>query len=219
MSKGFVSYLRVSTDKQGKSGLGLEAQREAVSRYLNGGAWELQAEFLEVETGKRADCPQLRAAIAHCRKTGAALVIAKLDRLARNVCFIAALMEQGVPFVACDLPTATPFMLHVYAAMAEEEARAISARTKAALAAAKARGVKLGGWRGGPPRDPSFARAGAIRAADAYAADVGPAAKTLRARGMSLRQVAAELAGQGVRTPRGGEWSAAAVRAVLLRAA
>ncbi len=151
MNGRFVSYLRVSTDKQGRSGLGIEAQREAVARFSNGGTWVQLAELVETESGKNADRPQLREAIAQCRQTGATLLIAKLDRLARNVAFISALMEQGVPFVACDMPTATPFMLHVYAAMAEEEARAISLRTKVALAAAKARGVKLGGWRGGTP--------------------------------------------------------------------
>ena len=187
MNGRFVSYLRVSTDKQGRSGLGIEAQREAVARFLNGGTWTLLAELVETESGKNADRPQLRAAIAHCRKTGATLLIAKLDRLARNVAFISTLMEQGVPFVACDMPTATPFMLHIYAAMAEEEARAISQRTKLALAAAKARGKKLGGWRGGPARDTAMATAGTIRRADDFAADVGPIARDMRHQGLSLR--------------------------------
>ena len=217
MNGRFVSYLRVSTDKQGRSGLGIEAQREAVARFANGGTWTLLAELVETESGKNADRPQLREAIAHCRQTGATLLIAKLDRLARNVAFISALMEQGVPFVACDMPTATPFMLHVYAAMAEEEARAISLRTKVALAAAKARGVKLGGWRGGAPRDTTAATAGVARKADAFAADVGPMATDMRRRGLSLRQVAAEMTGRGIRTSRGGAWTATAVRNVLAR--
>ena len=127
-------------------------------------------------------------------------------------------MEQGVPFVACDMPTATPFMLHVYAAMAEEEARAISLRTKVALAAAKVRGVKLGGWRGGAPRDTAAATATVTRKADAFAADVGPMATDMRRRGLSLRQVAAEMTGRGIRTPRGGTWTATAVKTVLARA-
>ena len=110
MNGRFVSYLRVSTDKQGRSGLGIEAQREAVARFSNGGTWVRLAELVETESGKNADRPQLREAIAQCRQTGATLLIAKLDRLARNVAFISALMEQGVPFVACDMPTATPFM-------------------------------------------------------------------------------------------------------------
>ena len=168
-----------------------------MARFSNGGAWTLLAELVETESGKNADRPQLREAIAHCRKTGATLLIAKLDRLARNVAFISALMEQGVPFVACDMPTATPFMLHVYAAMAEEEARAISLRTKVALAAAKARGVKLGGWRGGAVRDTTAATAGVARKADTFAADVGPMAT-------DMRQVAAEMTRRGIRTPRGG---------------
>ena len=181
-----------------------------MARFSNGGAWTLLAELVETESGKNADRPQLREAIAHCRKTGATLLIAKLDRLARNVAFISALMEQGVPFVACDMPTATPFMLHVYAAMAEEEARAISLRTKVALAAAKARGVKLGGWRGGAPRDTTAATAGVARKADTFAADVGPMAT-------DMRQVAAEMTRRGIRTPRGGAWTATAVRNVLAR--
>ena len=217
MNGRFVSYLRVSTDKQGRSGLGIEAQREAVARFCNGGDWTQFAELVETESGKNADRPQLREAIAQCRQTGATLLIAKLDRLARNVAFISALMEQGVPFVACDMPTATPFMLHVYAAMAEEEARAISLRTKVALAAAKARGVKLGGWRGGAPRDTTAATAGVARKADAFAADVGPMATDMRRRGLSLRQVAAEMTRRGIRTPRGGAWTATAVRNVLAR--
>ena len=215
MNGRFVSYLRVSTDKQGRSGLGIEAQREAVARFSNGGTWAQLAELVETESGKNADRPQLREAIAQCRQTGATLLIAKLDRLARNVAFISALMEQGVPFVACDMPTATPFMLHVYAAMAEEEARAISLRTKVALAAAKARGVKLGGWRGDPHT--AAATAGVARKADTFAADVGPMATDMRRRGLSLRQVAAEMTRRGIRTPRGGAWTATAVRNVLAR--
>lgn len=144
----FVAYYRVSTDEQGRSGLGLEAQRRAVRAYLDGGQSDLLAEFTEVETGKGRNAlatrPQLAAALALCRKRKATLVIAKLDRLARNVAFVSGLMESRVPFVAADLPSADRFMLHVYAAVAEEEARTIGERTKAALAAAKARGVRLG---------------------------------------------------------------------------
>jgi DNA invertase Pin-like site-specific DNA recombinase len=131
MAEGrFVAYYRVSTARQGRSGLGLEGQQQAVGDYLNGGAWTLLAEFTEVETGKRNDRPQLVAALSACRAHRATLVIAKLDRLARSVHFVSGLMASGVPFIAVDMPNATPFMLHVYAAVAEEEARAISARTR-----------------------------------------------------------------------------------------
>jgi DNA invertase Pin-like site-specific DNA recombinase len=137
MSK-FVSYLRVSTARQGASGLGLEAQRATVAAYVAPDS--ILREFVEVESGKRADRPQLAAAIAFARMTGARLVIAKLDRLARNVAFVANLMDSGVDFVACDMPEANRLTVHIMAAMAEAEARAISERTKAALAAKRARG-------------------------------------------------------------------------------
>src|SRR5712671_6423852 len=144
----FVAYFRVSTDKQGASGLGLEAQREAVARYVAGAAGVIVAEFQEIESGKRNDRPQIAAALAACRLRRATLIIAKLDRLARNVHFISSLMESGVEFVAVDFPQANRLTVHILAAVAEHEATMISARTKAALAAAKARGVKLGGQRG-----------------------------------------------------------------------
>ncbi len=139
-----VAYYRVSTDRQGRSGLGLEAQQKAVSDFLNTKGWNLTTSYTEIESGKRKDRPELAEAIAHAKRIKGKLVIAKLDRLARNVHFIAGLMETGVDFVAVDMPTADKFMLHVYAAMAEEEGRRISQRTKAALGAAKARGVELG---------------------------------------------------------------------------
>ena len=141
MSAGkVVSYLRVSTARQGDSGLGIEAQRAAVLEYLNGGQWTLLREYVEIETGKRSDRPQLSAALAYARATGATVVIAKWDRLARNVAFTAALLESGVDFVACDNPHATRFTIHILASVAEYEAQAISQRTRAALQAAKARG-------------------------------------------------------------------------------
>jgi DNA invertase Pin-like site-specific DNA recombinase len=140
----FIAYYRVSTDKQGKSGLGLAAQRKAVADYLNGGSWELIGEFTEVESGKRDDRPQLERAIAACKKHRARLIIAKLDRLSRNLAFIATLMERKVDFICCDNPHATKFNLHILAAVAEFERDAISKRTVEALAAAKARGKTLG---------------------------------------------------------------------------
>jgi DNA invertase Pin-like site-specific DNA recombinase len=137
--RNFVSYLRVSTQRQGDSGLGLEAQRIAVAAHVTGG--EVLAEYLEIESGKKNDRPQLLAALAHAQVTGATLIIARLDRLARNLAFIANLMEAGVDFIATDLPFATRLTIHVLAAVAEYEREMISARTKAA---AKARGVRLG---------------------------------------------------------------------------
>jgi len=140
----FVAYLRVSTARQGVSGLGLEAQRAATTAYLAANGGKLLSEITEVESGKKDKRPELKSAIDLCRKTGATLLIAKLDRLARNVAFIANLLESGVRFVAVDMPNADRFMINVYSAMAEEEGRRISERTRAALASAKARGIKLG---------------------------------------------------------------------------
>ena len=131
MAEGkFVSYLRVSTDKQGRSGLGLEAQRDAVARYLNGGRWKLVAEYVEVESGKRNSRPQLQAAISHAKATGAKLVIARLDRLARNLHFVSSLQERGVDFVAADMPDANRLTIHIIAAVAEAVGRTISENTK-----------------------------------------------------------------------------------------
>ena len=141
MAEGkFVAYYRVSTERQGQSGLGLEVQENAVLEYLNGGGWKLVGRFVEVESGKRNDRPELAKALAACRRLGATLVIAKLDRLARNVAFVANLMESGVEFVAYDFPQANRLTIHILAAVAEHEREMISQRTKAALAAAKARG-------------------------------------------------------------------------------
>jgi DNA invertase Pin-like site-specific DNA recombinase len=212
----FVAYYRVSTDQQGASGLGLEAQRSAVTTYLDGGPWRLVAEHTEVESGKRADRPELAKALAACRKHKAKLIIAKLDRLSRNLAFIATLMDSGVEFIAVDNPHANKLTIHILAAVAQHEREAISERTKAALAAAKARGKKLGGPRLAAARKASVkARS---EAADAFAANVRPIIKEIQNSGVSsLRGVAKALNARGVRTPRGGEWTAAQVSNVLER--
>jgi DNA invertase Pin-like site-specific DNA recombinase len=156
----FVSYLRVSTARQGISGLGLEAQRESVAQYLNGGHWTLVQEVVEVESGKRNDRPAIAEALRLCRLHRATLIIAKLDRLARNVHFISSLMESGIEFIAVDFPQANRLTVHILAAVAEHEAAMISARTVAALGAAKARGVALGGLRGDRTRMAGMATKG-----------------------------------------------------------
>jgi DNA invertase Pin-like site-specific DNA recombinase len=212
----FVAYYRVSTDKQGQSGLGLDAQRQAVMTYLNGGPWKLVAEHTEVETGKRADRPELQKALAACRKHKAKLVIAKLDRLSRNLAFIATLMDSNVEFIAADNPHANRLTVHILAAVAEHERTAISERTRAALQAAKHRGVKLGGPRLAAARKASIK----VRseAADAFAANVRPIIKEIQASGVrSLRGVARALTARGIRSPRGRDWSDVQVAAVLRR--
>ena len=218
MAKGrFVAYYRVSTARQGRSGLGLEGQRAAVINYLDGGRWTLVAEFTEVESGANNGRPELAKALAACRLKGATLVIAKLDRLSRDAHFLLGLEKAGVDFVAVDMPNANRMTVGIMAVIAEEERRMISERTKAALAAAKARGVKLGGWKGGPKVDGRLGVEAQQRLAQAFAAELEPVVGDLRRRGLSLRQMAAELTSQGIQTPRGGQWSACAVRNVLLR--
>lgn len=217
----WISYLRVSTDRQGKSGLGLEAQRTAVTDFLNGGSWKLIKEFVEVESGKRADRPQLEAALAACRLHGAKLVIAKLDRLSRDAHFLLGLDKAGVDFVAADMPNANRLTVGIMAMVAEEERRMISSRTKAALAAAKARGTKLGGNRGVKPtaKMREMSTSALQQRADARAADIAPTVKALQAAGAtSLRAIAAGLNAQGIPTARGqGVWSANQVARVLDR--
>jgi DNA invertase Pin-like site-specific DNA recombinase len=222
MAKGkFIAYYRVSTQKQGISGLGLVAQRTAVLDYLNGGRWKLVGEFKEVESGKKNDRPELAKALAACRVHGAELIIAKLDRLARNVAFISALMEAGVEFTAVDFPQANRLTVHILAAVAEHEAAMISARTKAALAAAKARGVKLGGDRAGiiASQNPKGVKASAkVRREKAQkrVADLLPTIEDIRDEGAeSLREIAAALNERGIEAPRGGEWQAAQVQRIL----
>jgi DNA invertase Pin-like site-specific DNA recombinase len=215
-ARRFVAYYRVSTDRQGRSGLGLEAQQKVVQDYLDGGAWEIVAEFVEVESGKRADRPELARALDACRKHKARLVIAKLDRLSRNLAFIATLMDSGVEFVAVDNPHANKLTLHILAAVAEHEREMISERTKAALAAAKARGKKLG------TPDPAGAVARmsvALRAQTArFAANVLPIIREVQAAGhTSANAIAGQLNARKVATARGGRWTHVQVRQIINR--
>jgi DNA invertase Pin-like site-specific DNA recombinase len=221
----FIGYARVSTQQQGRSGLGLEAQEAAIRGYLRPGDRLLAPLYVEVESGRRADRPKLVEALARCRITGATLIIAKLDRLARNAAFLLSLRDAGVDFIAADLPDANRLTVGILAVVAEAEAEMISTRTKAALAAAKARGVKLGGDRGNRPATPEGTRKGAKAAAALRSLTAGrraygvlPVVEELRAEGAtSLHQLAAGLTARGVPTPRGGAWTATAVRRVVAR--
>jgi DNA invertase Pin-like site-specific DNA recombinase len=218
-----VTYARVSTAQQGKSGLGIEAQRAALARFCEAEDCEVLAEFVEVETGKGADAldrrPQLAAALSTARKGKASVLVAKLDRLSRDVAFISDLMARRVPFIVAELGTdADPFMLHLYAALAEKERHLIADRTRAALAARKAQGVKLG-------NPVNLAAAGAKgantqrAAADAFAANVLPIVQQVQAAGATtFRAIAAALNDRGVRTARGGDWYDSTVRNLLARA-
>ena len=208
---GFVAYYRVSTDRQGRSGLGLEAQRKAVQDFLNGAALGAGLEFTEVETGKRNERPQLAKALAACRKHKAKLVIAKLDRLSRNLAFIAQLMDAGVEFVAVDNPHANKLTIHILAAVAQHEREMIGERTRAALQVAKKRGVKLG--RNGAEQLAPLYRQAAL----ARAAHLAPILKELQGAGLSARQMAAKLSERNVPTPQGGRWHAQTVIRVLSR--
>lgn len=216
----FVSYIRVSTARQGASGLGLEAQQEAVQRFLNGGSWELLGEFKEVETGKGADAlakrPQLRAALDLCRKEGATLIIAKLDRLSRSVHFVSGLMESKVRFVACDMPEANELTIHIMAAFAEHEAKRISQRTKDALAVAKSRGAVLGKSGTANLRPNLEARQ---QAANEFAARLQPMFDGMKLRQLTQRAMVAELNAVGVPAPKGGQWRIGQVQRVLARIA
>jgi DNA invertase Pin-like site-specific DNA recombinase len=216
-ARRFVAYYRVSTDRQGRSGLGLEAQQKAITEYLNGGAWELVGEFIEVESGKKSDRLELGRAMEACRKHKARLVIAKLDRLSRNLAFVATLMESGVEFVAADMPFANKLTIHILAAVAEHEREAISERTKVALAAAKARGKRLG------TPDPAGAVKRMGRALKAktsrFAANVLPIIREIQSAGhTSCNAIARQLNARKVATARGGRWRHVQVRQILDRA-
>jgi DNA invertase Pin-like site-specific DNA recombinase len=222
---GFVCYYRVSTTKQGRSGLGIEAQREAVGRYLNGGSWDIIAEFTETESGRRADRPELDKALAAARTHRVPVVVAKGDRLTRSVAFLSRLLEAGVDVRFADLPTIEGptgrFMLQQMASVAELEAGMIAARTKAALQAAKARGRKLGGYRGDQLTDE--ARTLGCKAvrdrANARAADLAPIVREAQRGGAhSLRAIADVLNARKIPTPRGrGAWQAGQVSQLLAR--
>lgn len=218
MDQSFVAYYRVSTQKQGRSGLGLDAQRELVASYLRTTGGRLAGEFTEVETGKGAKAldrrPQLRGALAACQTHKATLLIAKLDRLARNVHFVSGLLEAGVPFVAADMPTADRTMIQIYSVMAEFEARQVSARTKAALAQAKARGVVLGAEGPRNLRPHTEARQAASRA---FAARLRKQFDTYRSQGLTQRQMVADLNNLGITAPQGGLWRLNQVQRVLVR--
>lgn len=217
MQNKFISYCRVSTIQQGRSGLGLEAQKAAVASYLQGrGA--LLAEFVEVETGKGANAlakrPELRAALLACKKQGATLVIAKLDRLARNVHFVSGLLETGCDFVAADMPHASKVMIQMFSVMAEWERDQISSRTKVALAAAKARGVRLGIT---GPANLKSNLAERVVAADAFALKLSGLVAGFRAQGLTQRAMVDQLNTSGISAPRGGHWNLSQTQRLLGR--
>lgn len=223
MAQGkFVSYLRVSTRKQGASGLGVEAQRKAVSDYLNGGRWKLLAEYVEVESGGNSERKELQNALRACRLHGATLLVAKLDRLSRNAAFLMNLKESRVRFVACDMPEANEMVVGFMAVVAQWERKTISERTKAALKAAKARGVRLGnpsnlthkGRRKGNDVSHQVRAERALKRAQ----DVAPSIREIQEEGASsLRQIAHELNERRIPTVTGKQWSDVQVRRVLTR--
>lgn len=222
MDKTAISYLRVSTQAQGKSGLGIEAQREAIARFAEAEGVTILAEHVEIETGKGSDAierrPVLSAALAAARKAKCPVIVAKLDRLSRDVTFIAGLMSQRVPFTVAELGAdADPFTLHLYAALAEKERAMISARTKAALQAKKAQGMVLGN-RTNLAEAREIGRKTAMDNADAFAANVLPIVDRIKATGaVTLKAIAEALNERNVRTARGGRWHASTVRNLLAR--
>lgn len=218
-----VAYYRVSTEAQGRSGLGLQAQHDAVEGLCGQRDWQIVAEFTEIESGKRDDRPQLTAAVKRAKVTGARIVIAKLDRLSRNVAFLAALQESGAKFTAADMPEADEFTVHILVAVAQRERRLVSERTKAALAAAKARGVKLGNPHGADPLRRAgkgtlaaleAVRRNAVGRASEYAEIISDVRET---GATSLPAIARELNERGILTARGGKWHPSSVRNLLLR--
>ncbi len=225
MAKKIIAYYRVSTKEQGQSGLGLEGQEEAVTGYAKREDATVVMAYTEIETGKRSDRPTLAKALAHARRSKAKLVVAKLDRLARNVAFTSALMESGVDFVACDNPYANRLTIHILAAVAEDEARRISERTKAALGAYKARGGVLGGSRPECRNLTQEARkrgakaagdAARAKAKEAYADLIDDMIK-MREGGETFEEIADRLNNEGQTTQRGKPWTPTAAWRVLKR--
>lgn len=235
----FISYLRVSTAKQGASGLGVEAQRKAVADYLNGGRWTVITEVVEIESGKRNDRPKLDEALRLCRIHGGTLVIAKLDRLSRDAAFLMKLQSDGVRFVAADMPEANEMVVGIMAVVAQAERKMISSRTKAALAVkrdfyakltdaerdalvAQGRATRLGGDRGVIPTADAQAKGGAATKAKSIsrASDIAPIIRDIQASGItSASGIATALNDQGIPTARGGTWQAVQVQRVLAKAA
>lgn len=221
MQGKFISYLRVSTAKQGQSGLGLEAQRQSILSYLNGGEWDLVNEYVEVESGKKDDREQLTQALKQCRLTGATLLIAKLDRLSRDAHFLLTLQKEGAKFTAVDMPDANNLTVGIMALVAQQEREAISQRTKAALQAAKARGVKLGNPNGAK----HLAGRGNAEAVSAVKSKAAEFAESLREtiEGLagdgviSARGIAVQLNNRGILTARGGSWHQSTVSNLLTR--
>jgi len=219
----FISYLRVSTTKQGQSGLGLEAQRAAIDNYLNGGQWVLLEEFIEIESGKNNDRSQLKAALEACRLKGATLIIAKLDRLSRSVSFISTLMDTDVEFICCDFPQANRLTIHLLAAVAEHEREMISKRTKEALQAAKARGVSLGSPQNlttsHAAKGRQLGRESMKRKSESFAQSVCPMIHEYQQQGLTLRSIAKKLNDTGVLSARGktGSWTPSAVKRIVDR--
>lgn len=218
MGKQFVCYYRVSTQRQGQSGLGLDAQREVVRGYLSEGHRTALAEFVEIETGKGADAlqkrPELRKVLDLCRRQGATLLIAKLDRLARNVHFVSGLIETGVDFVATDMPQANKVMIQMHAVMSEWERDQISERTKAALAAAKARGVVLGA---SGPKNLRPHLDERVAAAKAFQDRLRPLVDGMVRNGLTRRAMVSHLNELGIKAPRGGTWSLCQVQRLVQR--
>ncbi len=218
-----IAYVRVSTKQQGRSGLGLEGQQGAIRQFAEREGFDLLSEYIEVETGKGSDAldrrPRLAAALREAKKLEAYIVVAKLDRLSRDVHFISGLMVERVPFVVAEFgPDVDPFVLHLYAALSEKERQMISQRTKAALEAAKAKGVQLGN-RTNLEFAQSKGSASNRKAANEFAAKVWPIIRACRTEGLSLRQIADQLNIQCVPTARGGQWQATQVSAIVKRIA
>jgi DNA invertase Pin-like site-specific DNA recombinase len=218
----YVAYYRVSTQKQGKSGLGLDAQRKMVTDFVTNHGGEIVAEFTEIESGRREDRPELMKAMKHATLVGGRLLVGKLDRLSRDLHFITSLQKSRIDFVVADLPGCDSFTINIYGSLAQREREMIASRTKAGLAAAKARGIKLG--TNNLNREvvkEASAKGVRIRQqnADSFASRVRPTIEALLSRGMSLRGVAAELEKLGVQTARGGVWTATAVKNALGREA